>query len=321
METGKIIRYIGLNVAIVLLAAGCSQSASELPSQGHAIDFSPRITRSAVTSLGDGDSFAVWARESIDGTSRLILAEEEVHCSGNIWSYDNIRYWKSGATYDFYALYPHNTANVTLPNNVVGETPQITITEFDARNAVDLMTAEQTGFVYPGSSYSVVFDFRHLLSKVEIVGRIDPALEEAGVSARIISATLYGMAATGSNTVDAGGYGRWTLGPATTSRSPFSTRDTVDLSLTGVTLFGEMLPLPQTITQEFILEIEYEYTDAHYTQNRFSKTFRLADAGLTQWEPAKGYRYTFTVGSDYILFDKPEVVPWKSASGGIVTVE
>ena len=129
------------------------------------------------------------------------------------------------------------------------------------------------------------------------------------------------MVATGSNTVDAGGYGRWTLGQATTSGSPFSTCGTVDLSLTGVTLFGEMLPLPQTITQEFILEIEYEYTDAHYTQNRFSKTFRLADAGLTQWEPAKGYRYTFTVGSDYILFDKPEVVPWKSASGGIVTVE
>ncbi len=321
METGKIIREIGLNVVIVLFAAGCSQSASELPSQGHAIDFSPRITRSAVTSLGDGDSFAVWARESIDGTSQLILAQEEVHCSGNIWSYDNIRYWKSGATYDFYALYPHNTANVTLQNSVEGETPQITITGFDARNAVDLMTAEQTGFVYPGSSYSVVFDFRHLLSKVEIVGRIDPALEEAGVSARIISATLYGMAATGSNTIDAGGYGSWTFSETSTSGNPFSTCGTIALSSTGVTLFGEMLPFPQTITQEFVLEIEYEYIDAHYTQNRFSKTFLLADAGLTQWEPAKGYRYTFTVGNDYILFEKPEVIPWKSASGGIVTVE
>lgn len=322
MKTAGIIRSIGAGVTLALLITGCAKSeTSSLPTPKNAIDFSPLVTRSVVTSLGEGDSFAVWARKSGDGTSQLILDQEEVRCSSGTWSYDNLRYWEIGKTYDFYALYPHDVPNVELQNSGSGETPQIAITNFDTRNAVDLMTAEHTGIFYTGNPSPVIFTLRHLLSKVEIIGRIDPALTASGVSVRIVSATLYGMPATGDCTINPGTYGTWGFGTPTTATTPFCSVEEKALSEAGVSLFGETLLFPQTVSDAFRLDIVYEYNDANYTENRFTKSICLADAGLNEWKPTTGYRYTFTIGNEYILFEKPEVLPWRSASGGIITVE
>ena len=79
MKTAGIIRSIGAGVTLALLITGCAKSeTASLPTPKNAIDFSPLVTRSVVTSLGEGDSFAVWARKSGDGTSQLILDQEEV---------------------------------------------------------------------------------------------------------------------------------------------------------------------------------------------------------------------------------------------------
>lgn len=137
----------------------------------------------------------------------MILRQETVRCAAGVWSYDNVRYWQQGATYDFYALYPHDVPQAVLADTDAGQTPRMTVTDFDTRRAEDLMVAEKVALAYAGSPSPVVFTFRHLLSKVEIVGRIDPALEAAGVSCRIVSASLYGLPATGSGTVAPGGYG------------------------------------------------------------------------------------------------------------------
>lgn len=322
MKTARIIRSIGASVTLALLITGCAKSeTSSLPTPKNAIDFSPLVTRSVVTSLGEGDSFAVWGWESSDGTSQQILTQEEVHCSNGTWSYDNLRYWKLGKTYDFYALYPHDTPNAGLQNSLSGEIPQMVVTNFDTRNAVDLMTAEYAGLLYTGNPSPVIFTFRHLLSQVEIIGRIDPALTAAGVSVRLVSASFHGMPATGSCTISPGTFGTWNLGPATTATSPFVSAEGLALSETGTSIYNEMLTFPQPVSDALQLDLVYEYTDANYTVNRFSKSIRLADAGITEWQPSTGYRYTFTIGNEYILFEKPDVLPWRSASGGIITVE
>lgn len=322
MKRANIMRTIGVGVSLVLLISGCAKSdTNTLPDFSTPIDFTPLVTRAAVTSLGEGDSFAVWARESSDGTSQQILTQEEVHCSNGTWSYNNLRYWKLGKTYDFYALYPHDTPNAGLQNSLSGETPQIIVTNFDTRNAVDLMTAEHAGILYTGNPSPVIFTFRHLLSQVEIIGRIDPALTAAGVSVRLVSASFHGMPATGSCTISPGTFGTWNLGPATTAASPFVSSEELALSETGTSVFNEMLTFPQPVSDVLQLDLVYEYTDANYTVNRFSKSIRLADAGITEWQPSTGYRYTFTIGNEYILFEKPDVLPWRSASGGIITVE
>lgn len=41
-----------------------------------------------------------------------------------------------------------------------------------------------------------------------------------------------------------------------------------------------------------------------------------------EWKPGKGYKYSFVVGDDeHIYFDKPGIVEWAEASGGIIVVE
>ena len=321
MGTTGLIKSIGANAAILLLLISCTRDDMMLTEINDAIVFSPQITRSAVSSLGEGDSFAVWARESREEKTQTILSQEEVYCRGNVWSYDNLRYWKAGATYDFYALYPHDIPNAEFTNVGSGESPQIIITDFDVRNSADLMTAEQTDIAYTGNPSPVIFTFRHLLSKVEIVGRTDPSLAASGISVRLVSASLYGMPANGSCLVQKGDYGIWTPGSSTTAETPFCSASGIELNDTGISVFGELLPIPQAINDEYILEIVYEYTDPNNVQTRISKIIRLIDAGVSQWEHSTGYRYSFTLGSDYIIFDKPEVAPWNSASGGIVTVE
>lgn len=320
MRTGKVIQTLGIHVAFVLLFIGCTKSEPE-PIVGSAINFAPQATRAVVTSLGNGDSFAVWARESSNGTSNMILTQEEVHCADNVWSYNHLRYWKMGATYDFYALYPHNLSGVSLTDADNNQPPHLVVSRFDARNATDLMAAEQTNLTYSGNPSPVLFTFRHLLSKVEIVGRIDPALATAGVSGQIVDAKLYGMAATGDCTIDIGTYGRWELSPISTAATPFQAAANIPLFMDGSSLFGEMLSIPQAVNDNFILEVTYEYTDPYQATTRNTKTIRLSTAGVSAWEPSMSYRYTFTLGNDYILFAKPEVSPWRTASGGIITIE
>ena len=319
-------RHIVLLAAGLSALAGCTQSDPEPVETGRDIGFTTSVTRAVKSSLGDGDSFVVWARETLsDGTSTLILTDENVSCENGVWSYDNIRYWKNGARYDFYALYPANV-HASLENTTSGNTPQLKITGFNATESADLMTAEKTDFAYEPPAQPVAFTFRHLLAQVQFMGRIDPALDASGVSAHILSVRLYGMPGTGDCTVRPGESDTWTFGEATDVDAPFASGDfgngDKELTTESISVFeNDLLLFPQTVGGGFKLEINYEYTDENNSSNTFTKSVSLADAGLTAWEAGRSYRYTFTVGSEYILFDKPEVVPWNTASGGSITVE
>ena len=79
--------------------------------------------------------------------------------------------------------------------------------------------------------------------------------------------------------------------------------------------------MPQSVGEAFTLEIRYRYTEAGSTSDILTKSVNLAEAGLAAWAAGGSYRYTFTIGGEYILFERPEVVPWISASGGSITVE
>lgn len=199
MKRNDTIRAIGMSVSWTLLLAGCStESGTDAPQR--AIGFTTTVTRSAVTSLGnDGDAFSVWAREiPSGGTPRLILTRKAVTCTGGSWQYDDLQYWRDEAMYDFYALYPAGQEAELENHTVAGEIPYLRIRDFDATRSVDLMTAEKTGLAYRPPAQRVAFTFRHLLSQIQIIGRIDPALAASGVSATIRSVKLYGMPGTGS---------------------------------------------------------------------------------------------------------------------------
>ena len=248
-----------MSVSWTLLLAGCStESGTDAPQR--AIGFTTTVTRSAVTSLGnDGDAFSVWAREiPSGGTPRLILTRKAVTCTGGSWQYDDLQYWRDEAMYDFYALYPAGQEAELENHTVAGEIPYLRIRDFDATRSVDLMTAEKTGLAYRPPAQRVAFTFRHLLSQIQIIGRIDPALAASGVSATIRSVKLYGMPGTGECAVQPEGNGTWSLGEATDADNPFA-RDTVSRELTpaGISVFADdPLLFPQQVGDGFVLEIE-----------------------------------------------------------------
>ena len=183
------------------------------------------------------------------------------------------------------------------------------------------MTAEKTGLAYRPPAQRVAFTFRHLLSQIQIIGRIDPALAASGVSATIRSVKLYGMPGTGECAVQPEGNGTWSLGEATDADNPFA-RDTC-LSGTdarrNLRLRGRSAAVPPAGGRRLRAGDEYEYA-GNGTSGTFAKSINLAGAGIGTWEAGCSYRYTFTVGNEYILFEKPEVIPWSSASGGNITV-
>ena len=201
--------------------------------------------------------------------------------------------------------------------------------EFDAAQQVDLMAAAATGM--NGSSPAVVqFAFTHLLSRVQVVGRINgTSLGIVGFTPRIYSVKLYGVPRTGTLSVAAADLtasgavrNAWTGSNMTTSAAPlalFSDAAGVEVTGEGLLLL-DALPLPGQLTQEAFVEVEYS-TDSAGT-NRKTTAVQLTALPVTIWEAGQQYRYSFSISDeDRILFDTPAVNPWSEAVGGIIIVD
>lgn len=316
--------------AALLLAAGCSRTIDgAAPSRGEAIGFAPTATRAAVEDFAAGDAFAVWGWYTPEDASSQVFDATKVSTQdGATWSYDDLKYWKSGKTYAFYALYPATDA---LPATAGGydSDGRLTIEGFDAAQQADLMAASAPGM--PGSSPAVVrFAFTHLLSRVQVVGRINgTSLGIVGFTPRIYSVKLYGVPRTGTLSVAAADLtasgavrNAWTGSNMTTSAAPlalFSDAAGVEVTGEGLLLL-DALPLPGQLTQEAFVEVEYS-TDSAGT-NRKTTAVQLTALPVTIWEAGQQYRYSFSISDeDRILFDTPAVNPWSEAVGGIIIVD
>lgn len=316
--------------AALLLAAGCSRTIDgAAPSRGEAIGFAPTATRAAVEDFAAGDAFAVWGWYTPEDASSQVFDATKVSTQdGATWSYDDLKYWKSGKTYAFYALYPATDA---LPATAGGydSDGRLTVEGFDAAQQADLMAASAPGM--PGSSPAVVrFAFAHLLSRVQLVGRIDPSSAGiVGFTPRIYSVKLYGVPRTGTLSVAAADLtasgavrNAWTGSNMTTSAAPlalFSDAAGVEVTGEGLLLL-DALPLPGQLTQEAFVEVEYS-TDSAGT-NRKTTAVQLTALPVTIWEAGQQYRYSFSISDeDRILFDTPAVNPWSEAVGGIIIVD
>lgn len=314
--------------AAALLLAACSDTQSGEPACGAepAIGFRPEVTtRAAKTQLGDGDEFAVWARRTTGSAETMILEAEPVRHTPGGWVYDRTQYWLFGSTYDFHALYPAATPGVTLSSDGTGAL-RFAVKDFDATGSTDLMVASAEGLDYSAGDpvpEAVTFAFRHLLARVEFIGRT----REQATSLTLRSARLYGLPATGSydGTADLSGTGLdegvWTPGVPTTEADPFAESADVTLDYTGKSLFGEEpLVLPQRLNGQVVLELSWDDpgTEGGVTVRRATIPSSVVEA----WEAGGSYRYTFSVDAlNYILFDPPTVVPWNHLSGGSVTIE
>lgn len=314
----------------LLFAAGCSRTIDGAdPSRGDAIGFAPIATRAVVEDFAAGDAFAVWGWYTPeDAFSQVFDATKVSTPDGTTWGYDGLKYWKSDKTYAFYALYPAMDA---LPATTAGYASggRLSVEGFDAMRQVDLMAAAATGM--SGSSPAVVrFAFTHLLSRVQVVGKVnESSLGIVDFTPRIYSVKLYGVPRTGALSLAAADLttsgavrNAWTGSDPTTSAEPlaeFSSAAGTEIS-TGSTLLLDVLSIPLQLTQEAFVEVEYS-TDKAGT-NRKTTAIQLTALPVTIWEAGQQYRYTFSISDeDRILFDIPAVNPWSEAVGGIIIVD
>lgn len=301
-----------------LTAISCTKTTApgtEASPEG-AITFSGVDTKAAVDTPDDISSFSVWGWYS-DGTAgtdavNVFNADKVSKIADGSWTYDGLRYWLSGKTYNFYALYP-DTATLTAEDRNGHKAAEsaaydadgtLTVTGFDSTSGHDLMTASNTGLSGTNPPQSVAFTFSHELALVSFVGQSE------GSNAQIISIKFSGVKNIGN--YNASLSPEWTV-----SGNHVYEEASFELPSVPTDIFGEIMVIPQSVNDDYKLTIEYEYKGIEGTSQK--KEISLPDS-VTRWEAGKSYRYTFTIVGDYILFSTPEVNAWSESSGGIIIV-
>ena len=268
-----------------------------------AIGFTSGMTKAAVTDVSEMENIRVWGTYTKDGSSAEVFgtAGQEVHYAGGAWTYSPVRYWVMGAEYDFYAVHPAEVAGVTVGDG------GIEIKGFDATAGHDLMTATAKGIRYDEVSaiQPVSLTFEHLLARVNIVGMVT-----GGGQMHVQKIDFTGMKETGDYGADG-----WT---GLQEGGGFSKTGFTLNSAAGTDIFGDMLMIPQAVAG---LEISMTYTENDETEEQ-QVSYPLPAGEVAAWEAGRSYRYTFTVDvAGNIIFMKPVVTDWNTATGGIVTVE
>lgn len=297
-------------VAILLLTAACTDELNDHSANiERVIAFTPVAeTRTVVdgSALPSGSSFSVWGWYGIGSAiDKNVFNGNIVTESDGTWGYTGgTQYWIPGMTYNFYGVYPA-AADVKASVTNAGT---ITVTDFDCSatgtNAVDLMTATATGL--SGDEASIVaMKFGHLLAKIEFVGKSE------GGNATVNKLVL-------SNISTQGTYVSSSIPLWSNLESKDITIDSsTDLTPDGVSVSGDMLLIPQTLT---VPQLTVTYSTD--TETGRTETYTLPVDVVSSWVAGQSYRYTFTVtGGGYIIFDVPTVNKWGSATGGNITID
>lgn len=301
------------SLLLLLPAASCTDTLGGDPdTDARAITFTPAAeTRAAVDDADDmADGFKVWGwyGESTGNIDKNVFNGVIVTKGTDGWGYTGTQYWIPGMKYNFYGVYPvyPKTSSDNGTTATVDNKGKITVTNFDCsktgEEAVDLMTAMATG---DGSDPKpVAMKFQHQLSKVNIVATVE------GGNCTVTSVTFSGMATQGSyNSSD---QNQWTTDTTTGS---FTNEEQKTLNTTGVDLLGDLLLIPQTVTNQFKIKVKYNL-DGGEEQ---TKDITLPTS-IGQWEAGQSYKYTLTFKGNNIIFTV-NVASWGHSTGGIITVE
>ena len=302
-------------IAAATALAACSTTvtgSAEDAAPSAAIRFAAAPTKAAVISGANMDAFAVWGwyRDDATTTPVPVFDATTVTRSSGQWTYDGTRYWLLGKTYNFTALHPAGVENVTAGND-----GSITIKGFDAtatgEGAVDLMLATAKDITHADidNIAPVGLKFEHLLARVNVLGAV-----MGGGQMHVKEITLSGIPKEGDYE-----NGQWTTSEST---GVISGGEMLLNLTTGTDIFGDLLMIPQSVGT-FTVELKYWENDEDQTDDNLkTASFALPTGEVTECEAGKSYRYTFTKDvAGNIVFMKPVVTEWNTATGGIVTVE
>ena len=274
------------------------------------IEFGSSVSRAAVNDKEGISSFSVWG--GYDGTNNLF---EKTTVTKDGAYEGGTRYWVPNKTFNFYAVHP------VIENVSVDNSGQISITGFDCsvtgNDAIDLMTASATNKSYTTGMdpQPVLLNFNHLLSHINFVGK------SMGGSATVHSVTLSGITtiANCNTSYPQDGTITSTWSDQTSGNVSSIIEGGVELEeLSTKSVVGDIMIIPQTLTENSKVTITYS-TD---TEQNKSTEFSLNIENFNTWEAGKAYKYSFEItGGGYIIFNKPSVNNWNTATGGNVIID
>ena len=310
----KPLQHLYLALALLLttgITASCADDLTDGSTTGTPIAFdAPRATetRAAVegTNLPENSSFKVWGGRT--DYNVLEFDGETVKESGGAWNYTGgTRYWHEGSIYNFYALYPDDVQGAAYFNST------ITINNFDCSAtgdaAVDLMTASRTNITYLQDGEvpdPVGFTFEHLLARITVSVQTGQ-----GVTAMVTSATLSDIMTEGS--YNSNNETKWNLADTKTTFSETTPQDNKDL-------FGDMLIIPQDLTEDVTLTIILTRTVDNNPAEELRAVSKISTL-TPHWRAGNHYRYTLTVEPDAITFSDFTVPEWgETPTGGDINI-
>lgn len=262
-----------LGLSALLLTAACTDELAENLADGaRPIAFTPAAeTRAAVENADGLGNFNVWG--GYDNKATNVFNGVTVQFPN--WTYTGgPQYWIPGKTYNFYGMYP---ASVNASCATDGT---LTVSGFDCSktgaDAVDLMTARQTGISYAAgvTPQPVSMQFGHELARVNVVATVE------GGDATVTNITFAGMATKG----DYSSTGGW----SNTAAGSFANSTHQTLNTEGVDLLGDMLLIPQAVSG-FTLTVDYTVGGIAQPQRVIT-----LPTTISQWDKGKSYKYTLS---------------------------
>ncbi|HJD09602.1 MAG TPA: fimbrillin family protein [Candidatus Phocaeicola caecigallinarum] len=284
-------RYALIAALSMLIATSCTNDNE--PEAACGIAFQSNVqTRAVKENFTSGDAFAVWG--GYDGDATNVFNGETVTFDGANWSYTGTRYWVSGKTYDFYAVYPTEYGTCSTDGTII-------VSDFDTSDNTDLMTAEALG-MNGSNPQTVPFTFRHELARVSVVVQ-----NESGIAGTATQVSFSDISTTGTLTRSSSTNASWN-----NTSSTLISRSDIPISASGETiLLEDLLLIPQTLSGK-TLSVIIDRSGTTLAGN-------LNLSGL--WEAGHTYRYVITVQADAITFSNFTADEWgETHTGGDINI-
>lgn len=303
-----------LTAAAVLLFAGCTKNAVELPS----IAFAP-VAEKATKAIIQGatypttESFTVSAYH--EGTSAYF---ENLSASYNntltLWETATAEYWPLAGSLTFNAYSPSSASGVTITSDGV------TATDYTVQTAAQMTTDLCYGsYTVPDCAShpeSVPLQFSHALAQV--VFRVKAASYYENTSLSMTSLSMDGICSVGDFTGSAWENQNTEFNYALHGISTVLTYDGTTPVTTDVCSY---LFVPQTLGPNAAINVGYS-VDLGGGRILNNPPVKVALGGtITEWVPGKKYIYTLNIGLDNVITISASTVGWSDQGYNIIVEE
>lgn len=236
---------------------------------------------------GDFTEFSETSTSNFMGGLTMEWTTDSSNSVQSAWRSRNYRYyWPVSGKVGFYALYPAGIANVSAPQ-YRGNGLQIDNYTIDMTNKfTDLMYAYQVGSV---DSHVLSIDFKHALAQIELMVQLDAPSSDYTLSITEIDIQNVDLSAQ-FNYVQSQDVCKWTNNTDNQTDVIKYSDNYVMLTEEAKTYASAMVMMPQTLSSETSVRIEYKLVDAEGNVT-WGETVKQLISMQNEWKVSTKYSY------------------------------